>query len=292
MSQQIPRSLGTHDGAFHADEVTAAALLLESGLIDQDKIRRTRDPDLLATCEYVCDVGGIYDPKIKRFDHHQVEYQGLFSSAGMILQYLEQEGILSPSDCQVLRENLVNGIDDHDNGRIPDLPGHCTFSHVIANYAPIEREGSHHEEDACFFEAMTFVRQHIRRVLDRTAYVASCESMVKKAMEENQDYLFFDRNIPWIENFFALGGEQHPARFVIMPTGSHWKLRAVPPTYETRMKVRQPLPEEWAGLLDEDLKQATGISGAIFCHKGRFISVWETKEDALQAYELTKKEKV
>jgi len=49
------------------------------------------------------------------------------------------------------------------------------------------------------------------------------------------------------------------------------------------MKVRTPLPQEWAGLLDEDLKRASGIRGAIFCHKGRFISVWETKEDVFKA---------
>jgi uncharacterized UPF0160 family protein len=49
------------------------------------------------------------------------------------------------------------------------------------------------------------------------------------------------------------------------------------------MKVRMPLPKEWAGLLDEDLKKVSGLPGAIFCHKGRFVSVWETKEDALKA---------
>jgi len=51
------------------------------------------------------------------------------------------------------------------------------------------------------------------------------------------------------------------------------------------MKVRFPLPQEWAGLIDEELKEASGIPGAIFCHKGRFISVWETREDALKALE-------
>jgi uncharacterized UPF0160 family protein len=57
------------------------------------------------------------------------------------------------------------------------------------------------------------------------------------------------------------------------------------------MKVRRPLPLAWAGLLDTELKVVTGISGAIFCHKGRFISVWETREDALKALELIKREK-
>jgi len=27
----------------------------------------------------------------------------------------------------------------------------------------------------------------------------------------------------------------------------------------------------------------THIDGAVFCHKGRFISIWETKEDAMKA---------
>ena len=70
------RSFGTHDGSFHADEVSACALLLLFKRIDRDKIVRSRDPLLLAQCEYVCDVGGVYDPHIKRFDHHQLAYEG------------------------------------------------------------------------------------------------------------------------------------------------------------------------------------------------------------------------
>jgi uncharacterized UPF0160 family protein len=58
------------------------------------------------------------------------------------------------------------------------------------------------------------------------------------------------------------------------------------------MQVRMPLPVEWAGLMDEDLKKASGIKGAIFCHKGRFISVWETKEDAIKALEFVLRRKI
>jgi len=96
--------------------------------------------------------------------------------------------------------------------------------------------------------------------------------------------------LPWLENFFELGGEAHPALFVIMPSGNHWKLRAIPPSMSDRMRVRKPLPERWAGLRDEELRKASGISGAIFCHKGRFISIWETKPDALKALQLALEE--
>jgi uncharacterized UPF0160 family protein len=56
------------------------------------------------------------------------------------------------------------------------------------------------------------------------------------------------------------------------------------------MKVRQPLPLEWAGLSEGQLKAVCGIPGAIFCHKGRFISVWQTKADALRALEVVLKQ--
>ncbi len=32
---------------------------------------RTRDPALLAVCDIVVDVGGVYDPATHRYDHHQ-----------------------------------------------------------------------------------------------------------------------------------------------------------------------------------------------------------------------------
>ena len=89
-----PRTLGTHDGSFHADEVTACALLILFDLIDIEGIVRTRDLKVLETCEFVCDVGGIYDDSIKRFDHHQVGYKGSYSSAGMILKYLKDQKII------------------------------------------------------------------------------------------------------------------------------------------------------------------------------------------------------
>jgi len=89
---------------------------------------------------------------------------------------------------------------------------------------------------------------------------------------------------------FELNGLGHPALFIIMPSGEHWKLRGIPPSYEEKIKVRHYLPKKWEGLLEEELQAVTGIEGAVFCHKGRFISVWKTKEDAFKAYELVKKE--
>lgn len=281
--QRLARSFGTHDGTFHADEVTACALLLLCGLIDVDKVVRTRTPELLQQCEIVCDVGGVYDPNRLLFDHHQADYQGSLSGAGMILLHLKDTGVLTQEEYRYLNSILIAGVDAHDNGKAPQLAGFTTFSNIVSNYGPVAYDASSEEQDAAFHEAVSFVLGHLRRLLERHRYVLSCRQAVKDCMQTDALCLVFDRGMPWLESFFDLGGGSHPALFVIMPSGHHWKLRAIPPTYEDRMKVRLPLPHEWAGLLDRELEQQSGIPGAIFCHKERFISVWETKDAALKA---------
>ncbi len=279
----IKRSVGTHDGSFHADEVTACALLLLLGLVDRDRIVRTRDVKLLADCEYVCDVGGVYDARLKRFDHHQSEYKGELSSAGMILLYLKEQGLLDLETYDFFNRSLILGIDAHDNGRASPEMGSCTFSHVITNFVPAIYDAPPEVQNRAFFEALDFALGHLKRLLERYHYIQSCREKVAASMQSREKFLVFEAAMPWMECFFEMGGEQHPALFVLMPSGGHWKLRGIPPTLEERMKVRVPQPQEWAGLLDDELRRVSGIPGAIFCHKGRFISVWETREDALKA---------
>lgn len=283
---KIPRSFGTHDGTFHADEVTATALLLMTDQIDKDKIFRTRDPLIHAKCEIVGDVGGFYEPAKKLFDHHQSDYSGPLSSAGMILAYLQSINALSTLEYTMFHQTIIAGVDAHDNGVDVSSPGVASYSNVIGNFMPIAHEAGAEEIQKAFFEALDFSLGHLSRMRARLHYIQSCRTQVEKAMIAYPDCLYFDRPLPWLDSFFDLGGEDHSATFVIMPSGEHWKLRGIPPNLANKMKVRHPLPLEWAGLLGDDLKKASGIEGAIFCHKGRFISVWETKEDAEKALKI------
>jgi uncharacterized UPF0160 family protein len=285
----VKRSFGTHDGSFHADEVTACALLFVFGQIDKDKIVRSRDLKILAECEYVCDVGGIYDPKQKRFDHHQSEYIGDLSSAGMVWLYLKDQKIVDEATYDFFNRSLILGVDAHDNGRMTPEIGTCTFSQVITNFVPPAYDAPKDEQTKAFFEALGFVIGHLRRLKERFEYIQACREKVAESMKKQEKFLFFEEAMPWMECFFELGGETHPALFVVMPSSGHWKLRGIPPTLEERMKVRAPLPQEWAGLLDDDLKRVSGIPGAIFCHKGRFVSVWETREDVFKALDCVLK---
>lgn len=40
-------------------------------IVQDAEIIRTRDPSVLAECDVVVDVGGEFDPKRHRYDHHQ-----------------------------------------------------------------------------------------------------------------------------------------------------------------------------------------------------------------------------
>ncbi|KAJ8358947.1 hypothetical protein SKAU_G00154720 [Synaphobranchus kaupii] len=66
----VPK-IGTHNGTFHCDEVFACFLLRQLSEYKDAEIVRTRDPAVLATCDVVVDVGGEFDPKKHRYDHHQ-----------------------------------------------------------------------------------------------------------------------------------------------------------------------------------------------------------------------------
>lgn len=290
-SKIISRSLGTHDGSFHADEVTACSLLLLYKKIDPDHVFRTRDQSVLDRCEYVCDVGGVYDDAKLRFDHHQSEYQGPLSSAGMILLHLKDHGIIDAALYDYLNQVLVMGIDAFDIGVAKVEIGTSCFSQVIGNFLPIEYEVSAEEMNRAFWRAVHFVVDYLDRLRQRHQYILKCKAEVRQKMSTGDVAMIFDAPIPWMENFFELGGEVHPAKFIIMPSGAHWKLRGIPPNMRERMKVRHLLPESWAGLHDEELQKVCKIKGAIFCHKGRFISIWKTKEDAIKAFHLAMEKK-
>lgn len=80
--------IGTHNGIFHADDAFAVAALLLAGDHDGPRetgIVRTRDEKLLAECDYVVDVGGVYDSDTGRFDHHQ---RGFYDPKGSLEENL------------------------------------------------------------------------------------------------------------------------------------------------------------------------------------------------------------
>jgi uncharacterized UPF0160 family protein len=61
-----------------------------------------------------------------------------------------------------------------------------------------------------------------------------------------------------------------------------WKVEVIQKSPET-MESRKLFPEKWRGLLDNDLrlKETTGVSHVIFCHKNGFLITVVSKAGAI-----------
>jgi uncharacterized UPF0160 family protein len=69
--------------------------------------------------------------------------------------------------------------------------------------------------------------------------------------------------------------------FVVHPRDNDWCVTGIRRGDEG-FELRADLPLEWAGLSGGDLERASGVAGASFCHKGRFIAAAATREAALE----------
>ena len=133
MSKPTTKSIVTHSGIFHADEVMATAILDLLGKWNGTFIR-TRNLDFINSQEghvFIIDVGGIYSEETLRFDHHQETFDSYFdqkskdrgikmSSCGLVYYHFGQEFFSGRDDAEYLHEKFyrlyIEEIDANDNG--------------------------------------------------------------------------------------------------------------------------------------------------------------------------------
>jgi len=271
--------LGTHSGSFHADDVLAAALIRV--FVDPEaKVVRSRDPAVLAKADIVFDVGHVFDPETRRFDHHQREYEGNRSSAGMVLDHLEAEGHVPAPLAGRYREELVDYVDAVDVGARQPEHGVPCFSMIVG----VLNERAGDDFDRWYERAVALaidVVEGIRAGVERAdADAEAVQRAMREAEEAGRRTLLLDRYLKWKPAYFAAGGAEHPTDLVLFPGRGDWRLVTIPVAEGSR-EDKVKLPEHWAGLENEALEEASGIPGARFCHRNRFIAAFESKEAAL-----------
>ncbi|CAF1084252.1 unnamed protein product [Rotaria sp. Silwood1] len=119
MSNTSTIKIGTHNGHFHCDEIFACFLLKTLPRYANAEIIRTRDPKILAECDTVVDVGGVFNAEQRRFDHHQKSFTDTFhslqpdkpwtirlSSAGLIYVHYGREIIKELLKKETLDNNI------------------------------------------------------------------------------------------------------------------------------------------------------------------------------------------
>ncbi|XP_069762238.1 MYG1 exonuclease isoform X2 [Narcine bancroftii] len=313
--------IGTHDGNFHCDEALACFLLRQLPEFQDAQIVRTREPEVLRECDVVVDVGGVYDPAIHRYDHHQRSFtetmsslrsgsrhQTRLSSAGLVYFHfgnrvlaqslgMELSDPALPTLLDKVYENFVEEIDAIDNG-IPHCDGESRYvinTHLsarVANLNPLWNAAPQ-DPEAAFAMAMELVGGEF---LDRLNYYHTswlpARGLVKEAIQERREedesgeiMVLKQGGCPWKEHLFELEKElkiEPPIKFILyMDLQGHWRVQCVPETPKS-FRSRLPLPEDWRGLRDTDLSTRSRIAGCVFVHATGFIGGNISKEGALQ----------
>lgn len=277
----------THSGNFHADEVFACATLaLSFGNIN---IVRSRDEKIISESKIVVDVGGEYSPEKGRFDHHQNGGAGQrennipYASFGLIWKEYGEKLCINKEVWGKVDERLVAPIDAGDNGfeliHLVTEVSPYSISAMIGSFNASWSEDNETINDDNFFKMVQWAKEILsREILYATDFVRA-KSIVEKSYEEAKDKRIIILDGPYPASDVL---QQHPEPlYVVKPRrDGKWGIKCVS-TKESNFSNRKNLPKEWAGLVDEELQNVTGIKDALFCHRGLFLALAASKDGAL-----------
>jgi uncharacterized UPF0160 family protein len=298
----------THSGKFHADDVWAVAVL--NIVFPGCELVRTRDQKRIETADFAVDVGGVWEPKAGRFDHHQKGFSGarqsgvVYASAGLVwkehgarcvtlLAQAHAGHALAPRDAQdfayAIDSDLVQYLDMSDTGAARNAPGSYGLSAVISGFNPNwideERAGSVAAMDEVrlrqFRRAMEFITDVlVNQVKYRVGSMLAADQVRHaERLEDGRLLLLKNGALPWTS---IVRNEMPKVLFVISHdrTEGRYMLHTVAAAADS-FDARKDLPAAWAGLRSAELAAVTGVPDAVFCHNGRFIAAAVSFDGAL-----------
>ena len=285
----------THDGVFHADEVLGTALL---SMVSEVRLLRARGIPAGDKCPDVImyDMGGIYNPALGFYDHHQRDFQEQredgtkYSSFGLLWESFGLSILLRNScppehvqEClDDIDKRLVKWVDGRDNGQLP-FSEEITVSSMISGFNP-SWDNENPNEGACFVRAVEFAYKVLNNLIKSTIAEYKAIAVVEEKISNSDGKVLSLGNYVAHWQAIVLKSENPKAKALLYCTYKGKEdetcIVAVPPSLEEMTKQRKPFPEEWAGLSGEKLEAAAGIKGLKFCHAGRFFMSVESEEVA------------
>lgn len=299
------KTLLTHNGTFHADDVFAVAAFLLAHLGEEWQVMRSREDSAMEQADAVLDTGDVYDPARMRFDHHQVGGAGVRESgipyAAFGLVWKEYGAVICGGDFFVAKQiddSLVSSLDAHDNGvKIYEEIGNVSpfeISHYVKVFNPTwrEEEGWGSEGDAkrleIFLKLVDWAREFIEREINRFKDKNAAYDLVRAAYEKADDkrVIVLDRFYPWQDVIL----DYLEPLYVVYPADAgkygKWAAKTVPKD-KNSFESRKPFPVLWAGKRDLELQKVSGVSDATFCHNGRFLAIAGSKDGAVSLANLS-----
>ena len=272
----------THGGKFHADDVFSAALLLYLN----PEIQISRGNQVPEDFD-----GIVFDIGRGAYDHHQkdsrIRENGVpYAAFGLLWEALGAE-ILGEELALSFDETFVQPLDNNDNtGEKNELAS------LIGNFNPAwDAEGG---TDEAFFQAVSVAGMILENKFERCRgneradrrveeILAEQERAIKagKIPAENRQILILPEFVPCQKHL-----SETEIAFVIFPS-NRGGYCIQPQKREYSLNYKCSFPSAWLGLENEELEAASGIAGAVFCHKGGFLMTTETLEEAVQAAKIS-----
>ncbi|MGD9276597.1 MAG: MYG1 family protein [Candidatus Pacearchaeota archaeon] len=288
------KTVCTHDGRFHTDEVFAIAIL--KIFYKEIKIIRTRDEKVFRKTDLRVDIGRSYNAKTGDFDHHQNEFNLMrknkipYASAGLIWKHFGKKLVNSEKAFNYIDEKLIQPIDAIDSGvdiTLKEIISNYGIGEITNSFLPVWYEEKNY--DKSFKQVLGFASDLLKREIKLANGIEKAEEIVKKAISKskNKDYIILEKNVPWRKYVI----ENTKIKFVVEPnSGGFWSV------YTVRTKInnfedRKSFPKKWADLQKEKLVKVTGVEDAMFCHKDLFTAVAKSREGAIKLAELAIKNK-
>ena len=289
------KTLGTHSGKFHADDVMATAILRL--LLGDIKVTRTRDENILGKLDFV------YDISLGEFDHHQLnkeirENDIPYAACGLVWREfgsrviqmfnseLDENDVISIFDN--VDKNLVQGIDATDNGiDIKSEIKVTTISDIIQSFNPTW--DSFDSKDEAFEEAALYATEVIKRIISRQVSVIKARIIVNEAFQNRNisEIMVLKKGCPWLQQLLKID-INNEVLFVISPGDNNedYKILTVKKTADT-FEARKDILESIRGKSSVEINSIIKIDDAIFCHKAGFIASAKSMESALKIANLS-----
>ncbi len=281
------------------DDLFGVAALLTAFKGEKCKVVRSLDPKVWAKADILLDIGGIYDPKKNRFDHHQAGGAGFHESGiplasfGLIWKKFGKKISGSAAVAEYVEKKLVLFCDAVDTGTstyVPAAEFPDVFPFTLEDYIKLEcievkekaASGKGNESLAKDFDkAFTRLLPFAERVISLAVMKGKSKQKFVPAVKRMYAAAK-DKRIAISEVFIPADLEDFPEVlvYVYKDLRGGWSAKNVPKgphTYEGRMHF----PESWRGLRDEELAVVTGVPDARFCHNAGFLAVAGSKEGIL-----------
>lgn len=276
----------THHQNFHVDELMAISLLLKYYIKgNKYEIERTRDSKTIELANlnsevFVIDVGGIHNPEMKNFDHHQNddslkwEDDTPLSSCGLIWKWLRKSKRLNQhmneETMDKIENELIKAIDAHDNGE------YWAYSSVFNGY----NRKDNNRQDYKFQQALNCASQFYDNFFYNIRNIMKGEKEMKKAIENSGEYNDIIITDCKISGSSIMASKMSNKNLIAYPrTKNSWVIEVIAKPVE----LKYYMPKDWRGLIENNIKKNTGIGNLIFCHKNGHLCMLEgNKSDVLK----------